>query len=81
MPIAREFILVPVNYISEKGHDFEGNIITEDFDYSKYKIIHRKKLYDWGDKQGCNHGCEIELFSNNKFIMTAKTTEIHLLKL
>lgn len=77
MPIKREFILVPITLISEKGFDFEGEPLRKDFDYTKYKIIHRKKMYDCGDITGL----EMELFSEKRFIMTVYLTEIHLLKI
>ena len=77
MPIEREFILVPKVLISEKGLDFRNKIITEDFDYTGYKIIHRKKMYDWGNR----YHDRLELFCNGKFIMDVSTTQIHLLKL
>ncbi len=77
MPIDREMILVPSANLSERGFDFEGQPISEDFNYHGYKIVYRKKLYDHGNRKGI----DIELFSNKKFIMVVQTTEIRLLKI
>lgn len=77
MAIDREFILVPTANLSDRGFDFDGKPISEDFDYRGYKIVYRKKLYDHGNRKGI----ELELFSNGRFIMVVQTTEIRLLKL